>query len=161
MGGHASREHLDVFSDAGCIKTCLKPLRRDLFGAVLDDGMAMSKKTTSKIRDKGFVMTEVQTDDDIDDLVLEFVHGRIELAQKLLQSENDVEIKRYGHQVKGTAAILGFPSIAALGKRLEVEEAGPKSMALLSEIEEILMRALRDEGPSAVWPSASSDSKES
>lgn len=69
--------------------------------------------------------TVVYVDEDLEDLIPEFMENRrrdVEQIRRLIQEGRYEELTRLGHTLKGTGGGYGFAEISAIGK--DIEEAG-------------------------------------
>ena len=152
LSGHNDDQLRSEFIKAGCESFLVKPVGSEAFLSHVD--RALSQKASSPLvevevasetQGEGVrVKTEVEVESDIIDLVEEFVRSRVAAAIQLLNEDNNTELKRFGHQLKGTAGTLGFPSLAKRGGEIETalnEERCDDAKALLTEVLDALHQA--------------------
>jgi HPt (histidine-containing phosphotransfer) domain-containing protein len=76
----------------------------------------------------GEQMTVVYIDEDLVDLIPEFLENRrrdVERIRRLVQEDKYEELARLGHNLKGSGGGYGFTEISEIGRG--IEEAGARS----------------------------------
>jgi len=152
LSGHNDLQVRSAFLEAGCESFLVKPIGSEAFLAHVDKALAQKPSITiedanaySPTPSQGTgVKTEVEVESDIADLVEEFVVSRTHEAARLLEDDDVEGLKRFGHQLKGTASTLGFPSLAERGGAIEgacKEERKEEALNLLKGVLETLNQA--------------------
>jgi PAS domain S-box-containing protein len=148
MTGHEGAEEKNKCLNSGCSDYLGKPLRKPKIIEAINKNLCqteeplpvsqppaphmseLSKGTVANFRQE----TVVYVDEDIEDLVPEFLEGRhedVKVIRESIQKNDFVNIQRLGHDMKGCGQSYGFEEISVIGKHLE-------AAAKLSDAEEIL-----------------------
>ncbi len=118
LTAHAMKEHREKTLKVGCTDYISKPVNREK----LDD---LLRRYLKKEEKKETVVEKDQEDELMAELTSFFVSDlgqRIEQFNEDIIKQNQPEVTRFGHSLKGTAGSYGFPKFSKLGA--EIEKAG-------------------------------------
>jgi two-component system, sensor histidine kinase and response regulator len=148
MTGHEGVEEKNKCLDSGCSDYLGKPLRKPKILEAINKNLCQSRELVAVSQPPKPPMSEpinsvpgnlrqetvVYVEEDIEDLVPEFLEGRhddVKIIRESIQKNDFVNIQRLGHDMKGCGQGYGFDEISVIGKHIE-------AAAKLSDAEEIL-----------------------
>jgi|GEM_PF-4381285 len=143
LSGHEALAVRRKVMEVGGDDYLVKPVRRADLLAAIDD--LLNRKAGPPDREREPI--HVSVDPEIEDLFEEYLERRraeTHEMETLLAEENFAELKRIGHNIKGTAGAYGMPRIGSVGAELEsaasvedsqkVEECHRQLVDLLSRL---------------------------
>jgi PAS domain S-box-containing protein len=119
--------------DAGCDGYLTKPVNRDELIAALSRLLAADHEVSSQVvptaarsaSDSDAIVSELDTNDaELREIVVDFIERlttyRLQLREAWQQRDWE-SLREQGHSLKGTAAMVGFPTISAVGSTIECQ----------------------------------------
>ena len=137
MTGHEGVEETNKCLNSGCSDYLGKPLRKgNILEAIRKNltvknlpGSSESDSAKGANREQSSTSCEdqaqeiiVYVEEDIEDLVPEFLEGRhedVKMIRESVQNDDFVTVQRLGHDMKGCGQGYGFEEISLIGKHLE------------------------------------------
>jgi PAS domain S-box-containing protein len=150
MTGHEGVEETNKCLNSGCSDYLGKPLRKaNLIEAIRknlavknetelsDDKPAIGEDRASSNRSGENQAQEiiVYVEEDIEDLVPEFLEGRhedVKIIKESIQNKDFVTVQRLGHDMKGCGQGYGFEEISVIGKHIEAAAKERNTPEILS-----------------------------
>lgn len=135
LTGHTEPEEIQKCMSAGFDRYLPKPVRKESLMHALNE--CVSEQPPVPIIK---VSDPTSVDPAIQELVPNFLANRkrdIGLGRSALASGNFGELRRIGHNLKGTGPTYGFPSLGALGARIEKEAKEGNAQLLEQSINEL------------------------
>jgi CheY-like chemotaxis protein/signal transduction histidine kinase/HPt (histidine-containing phosphotransfer) domain-containing protein len=162
LTAHAMKEHRKKTIDAGCTDYLSKPINRVKLEKVLnryidDINKVGIKEAISQIEKgeekkkkeeetKEATLAQEMKDDPIMAELTQFfisdLSERIEKFKEDVSSQNQEEVTRFGHSLKGTGGSYGFPKFSEIGR--DIEKAGKEGS--WGEIEELHKKLIEEFG---------------
>ena len=135
LSAHAMREAVRASLDAGCVAHVAKPIdRATLLAAIHRHARPGTGKTAVGNPSSN---TPVLADG-VAELVPSYLASKpqqIEDARTCLAAKDFDPIRRFGHNLRGTGPGYGFPSIAQLGKEIEIAAADRDESRIAVQLE--------------------------
>jgi PAS domain S-box-containing protein len=148
MTGHEGAEEKNKCLNSGCSDYLGKPLRKSKILEAINKNLCANRQPSpakhlpeqqlpallNEPAENSWQETIVYVDEDIEDLVPEFLEGRhddVKIIREAIESNDFVNIQRLGHDMKGCGQSYGFDHISVIGKHLE-------AAAKISDTQEIL-----------------------
>jgi len=135
LTGHSEPEDIQRCIDAGFTRYLPKPVRKESLMQALEETVQEHPAVPIvQVSDPAAIDPALQ------DLVPSFLANRkrdVGLGRSALAAENFGELRRIGHNLKGTGPTYGFPSLGALGARIEKEAKAGNAELLEQSINEL------------------------
>jgi hypothetical protein len=135
LTGHTEPEIIQKFTDAGFTRYLPKPVCKEAILHALDESVAENPPfPIVKVHDPSAIDPAIQ------ELVPNFLANRkrdVGLSRTALASANFNELRRIGHNLKGTGPTYGFPTLGALGARIESAAKAGNAELLEQSINEL------------------------
>lgn len=135
LTGHTEPEIIQKCTSAGFNRYLPKPVRKESILQALDECIAENPPIPIiKVHDPSSIDPAIQ------ELVPNFLANRrrdIGLGRSALASANFGELRRIGHNLKGTGPTYGFPTLGTLGARIEKEAKEGNAELLEQSINEL------------------------
>lgn len=132
LSAHAMHDMVRASLDAGCVAHVAKPVdRRTLIDTIARYAQTGITQAPSDARQASIA-------DEVAALVPKYLASQskhVEEAREQLQSHDFDAIRRFGHNLKGTARGYGFPEIEVLGRELEQAANGNQEQHIAQSLE--------------------------
>jgi CheY-like chemotaxis protein len=138
LTGHTDDEVIRRCIDAGYTQYISKPVRKEAILQTLKESIPADAFILPIALDS--VATSAPVDPDIQDLVPGFLSNRkrdVGLGREALVKGDFAELRRIGHNLKGTGPTYGFPALGAIGARIEKEAKAGDARLLEQSINEL------------------------
>jgi PAS domain S-box-containing protein len=149
MTGHEGVEEKNKCLNSGCSDYLGKPLRKSKILETINKNLCTSRQAlpAKDLPEQplsaplnvsaGNFRQEivVYVDEDIEDLVPEFLEGRhddVKIIREAIQNNDFVNIQRLGHDMKGCGQSYGFDEISVIGKHIETAAKTSNAQEILS-----------------------------
>lgn len=135
LTGHDEPDFVQKCMSSGFTRHLPKPVRKEAIMQALDECVIEHMAVPfMNVPDPSSIDPAIQ------ELVPNFLANRkrdIGLSRTALASGNFVELRRIGHNLKGTGPTYGFPTLGALGARIEKEAKEANAELLEQSINEL------------------------
>jgi CheY-like chemotaxis protein len=138
LSAHAVQELVHASLEAGCNAHLAKPVEREiLIDTIFRYTVAAD---AAKLLEPSARPTRVDVDPDIAALVPEYLASKRKQMEeaRIRFLEHDLEpVRRFGHNLKGTARGYGFPPLESIGRDLEVAAASEEEASIAAQLERL------------------------
>jgi len=129
LTAHAMKEHRQKTLEAGCTDYASKPVSRQVLSELLTKYLGpveVEQVADEKVSQKVETVSTQPCEEDDDPLMKELTEFFVsDLGRKMVQFEKDLveqnqdEVTRFGHSLKGTAGSYGFKQFSVWGGEIE------------------------------------------